>query len=1485
MIMLIGLILGAVAQEAAACTPDSATITAYSTPTTGTKLTITINPGSCISSPIYVEEYDANEVYRGVTGYLSGSPLVVGLPYGGRKVHVMLRAYNSECPWTTYSFTLPDTLSPDPNDPTLVYAYPPQPPKFSISGKVTNTLGDPLSGVTISFTNSSGAAAAAPTTTASDGTYYKGNFIAGTYTVKATRSSQTIEPNGAIINPITIASANVTGVDFTFAPLLNAKVIATQVIDDYPKLVKDKPAMFRVTLSPRSDVANGTEFKNIKIELKAEQVGAAYSESKVIEKMYSYKDQSGENILLPGKITDEEAYKQAKKSGLDAVQLALVNSFKPAVEGDLTVKADVYADGFKDCSAEKNYTVQNQKEVLNIGYYAYKCQVDKDYLEKKIAAIFPIPQENVKLTQINFNIDEKLDDALKTAGWWKGYGELLQPLLESLLNDYNISLEDKDKIDKFAIFFPESLAGKYFKIGPCSGFSVPPKLVFCIAEQAMKFDTFYHELAHTYKLAHPDVDVFEDEDNRYKGIYAADEGFDFCALRRIANLTPGKTEPDVKNGFWKDTIYGNYWDFMCEADPDWIHKGHYEKLFGIFSEASPIFVPAIVPSVSICGSVNKDGTQSFVFKPVAVNAPLPSISSGPIKIEALDTKENILYYSFAPLYSSAQQGGEPESEYRTFSVTVPFDENVAKLRISFYSEAEGEYKELKEFARTSAIPQVLNPFLQDSADNVSVFFGLSDNDTPEEELSYSVYFRNGPDMPWRALAFKESYDSLRTCAGLVYFKDNLAGGRNCQIKIEASDGLNSGKPFVSGVFDVTRKAPSLNIAEPLNGSVFLKGEIIRLRAFVAGVEEAEPIDNNAFIWKAAQGGAVIQLGTGKELVKTGLDLGRYTITVEATDKNGLNAVSKGVDIEVDDSGKPDVSILGADFYPGQPDEKTSQIRANIAIFNLRKDTVGTVKVSVAGTEIGPFNYIQFSANQITNILLSFDRPAASSFDINIEVTGIADELSTENNSRSIRYPIQDANPNISDIVIVPETLQPNERFHVVAKLDASDGCQIAEYAWSLDGSPLANNNKPAFALSLNNGFHTLTLQVKNTEGRQSSQLTKTLKVGDVTAPTTPVVIDEGISTLLLNSIEAKWSSSDPESGIAEYQYRITRDSPTGPVVKDWTKTGWSKYPVIAYAQAYPISLTKDKVYYFGVKARNNAGLWSEVGYSDGIIAGVLLPPANFTATAGLPAEIKLNWQIPWVIRYALWYQLEYSLDGRSFTFLTEVGNRGDYTAILTPGRKYYFRVRSKGGLGGSGWQYSSYSNIVSAIPAPLPAPTSLTAVPGGSFEVNLSWKDNSPNESGFTIERSTDNVNFAVIASVASNVNAYTATSVTPGIRNYFRVRAVKNNIIYSGYSNVAYAIPRVLPAPTNLVVQAIGKAQVKLTWRDNSADEDGFNIESSKDGRYFGGDWAAGKNSTSAVRGPGVGRRYYRIRAYRGRFGSYRYSGYSNTVVVNVRW
>ena len=97
---------------------------------------------------------------------------------------------------------------------------------------------------------------------------------------------------------------------------------------------------------------------------------------------------------------------------------------------------------------------------------------------------------------------------------------------------------------------------------------------------------------------------------------------------------------------------------------------------------------------------------------------------------------------------------------------------------------------------------------------------------------------------------------------------------------------------------------------------------------------------------------------------------------------------------------------------------------------------------------------------------------------------------------------------------------------------------------------------------------------------------------------------------------------------------------------------------------------------------------------------------------------------------------------------------------------------------------------------PPAAPTNLTATAVTTTQVSLSWVDNSNNEEGFEIERSTDNVNWTRITTVDPNVHLYSDTGLTANTTYYYRVRAFAGTQ-FSAYSNVATVSTSPTQTPT----------------------------------------------------------------------------------------
>lgn len=89
----------------------------------------------------------------------------------------------------------------------------------------------------------------------------------------------------------------------------------------------------------------------------------------------------------------------------------------------------------------------------------------------------------------------------------------------------------------------------------------------------------------------------------------------------------------------------------------------------------------------------------------------------------------------------------------------------------------------------------------------------------------------------------------------------------------------------------------------------------------------------------------------------------------------------------------------------------------------------------------------------------------------------------------------------------------------------------------------------------------------------------------------------------------------------------------------------------------------------------------------------------------------------------------------------------------------------------------SCKDLASVIEETIPtAPSSLVATKDSgspTTTINLTWTDNSTDEAGFMIERSTDNVTFSSLAQTAENISTYADTGLTGSTTYYYRVSAV----------------------------------------------------------------------------------------------------------------
>ena len=123
----------------------------------------------------------------------------------------------------------------------------------------------------------------------------------------------------------------------------------------------------------------------------------------------------------------------------------------------------------------------------------------------------------------------------------------------------------------------------------------------------------------------------------------------------------------------------------------------------------------------------------------------------------------------------------------------------------------------------------------------------------------------------------------------------------------------------------------------------------------------------------------------------------------------------------------------------------------------------------------------------------------------------------------------------------------------------------------------------------------------------------------------------------------------------------------------------------------------------------------------------------------------------------------------------------------------------------------SYCGIGIVAGAPIaPSGLKVTAIKKtNDKKLQLSWTDNSNNESGFIIYRSTDGTNYSVIDSAAANATSYLDTALAPNTTFYYQVAAwnasgvsskttAANAVTYSGIAaNIEATEFNIFPNPS----------------------------------------------------------------------------------------
>ncbi|MGV3719337.1 MAG: fibronectin type III domain-containing protein [Actinomycetota bacterium] len=347
----------------------------------------------------------------------------------------------------------------------------------------------------------------------------------------------------------------------------------------------------------------------------------------------------------------------------------------------------------------------------------------------------------------------------------------------------------------------------------------------------------------------------------------------------------------------------------------------------------------------------------------------------------------------------------------------------------------------------------------------------------------------------------------------------------------------------------------------------------------------------------------------------------------------------------------------------------------------------------------------------------------------------------------------------------------------------------------------------------------------------------------LTYPATPTGL--AVSSVSSTQLDLTWNdnSSTPSD------FKIERkEEPAGSFALIATTTA----PAATYQDA--TGLSPNTTYTYRVTATNATGDSAPSNEASGMtLPNPPTTPSGVMVLTVSQSSLRVNWTD--ASNNETGFKIERSPTGMGGW--QQVGATGMNTQTfldqgLLAGTTYFYRVIATN-TGGD----SAPSTVASGttLPNPPAAPSGLTvtvpAAPAGASQLVLNWNDNSNNETGFKVERSTDNfgapANTTLVTTTAAGATTYTNTGLAADTIYYYRVRAT-NAAGDSGNSNVANGrtLPVAPAAPSALTVTPLSSTSLRIDWTDNSANEDSFKLERSPDGVTFNQIATPVANSTS---------------------------------------
>ena len=667
--------------------------------------------------------------------------------------------------------------------------------------------------------------------------------------------------------------------------------------------------------------------------------------------------------------------------------------------------------------------------------------------------------------------------------------------------------------------------------------------------------------------------------------------------------------------------------------------------------------------------------------------------------------------------------------------------------------------------------------------------------------SYQTELWNPATLNWTVLAPEPAFRAYHSIAILlpdarVLSAGGVAGGAYGDI-FSPPYLFKGPRPTITSAPTTTGYNSAFFVGTPDAASV-AKVTFIRLASVTHGFNESQRFSRLNF--SVTAGGINVIAPSGPTLAPPG----HYMLFI--LNANGVPSVSKIIRLDLPRVMEPPTAPAGLQTTSATKTTITlawTDTSSNEAGFKIERSTDGLRFTQIA---LVSANSMIFSNSNLTSGTKYFYRVRAYNAGDNSAYSNVID-ATTPTDTPDAPVGLTASGITTSSIDLSWTDGSTNElAFRVERSTDGVGFIEIGTTAadvTSLTSSELTTGTKYYYRVLANNAAGV-------------SDYSNVLEVTTLGTPAAPTgLTTSGVTT---TSINLSWT--DASSNEAEFKIERSTDGAS------FSQIGTTAQNTTTFTSS---GLTAGTKYYYRVRASNEI---ADSGYSNVAEATTLSPPTTPTGLmiSGVTSTtISLLWTD--ASSDETGFKIERSTDGAAFSQIgTTAQNTATFTSSgLTPGAKYYYRVRANNVAGDS--SYSNVAEATTALTAVLPAPSSVTATPISSNRVDVRWVDNSTDEIGFKIERSLDGITFTQIATVGANGKTYSSLNLTADTHYYYRVRAY-NAAEHSAYSPVASATPPSRPlAPTNLTATVDSLRRVLLAWTDNASNEAHVRVYRSTDG------------------------------------------------------